>query len=1308
MKNHTDVLIFHTASFACCWLFVSEQKQIAVMADEKSPTRISHRIFATSCLEMRISVKRKEVLQNLKKCGCCISAAAMLMTMMPAGMYAQTVPVYAADTDVADSGQDDTASSVQEYFPEMMTVSSDTPEEISDEFETEEPEDGGNLKGSVGGYKQYTADDGVQYLYYDRDDGTVYIAAYATNVEELIVPQTIDGKQVYGIENTVVSIEENNNYLKKVVLPEGLKEIGMAFHNCVNLETVVVPDSVEKIGRSAFYRNHSLKEINWPKNLKVIGDSAFRNTPISSAILPEGLLEIGDDAFRVGNEASIEPMSEYARLKELVIPSTVEKIGNRAFFGQARITSAIQLPAGLKELGKYAFEGASVSGDIVIPKGITQIPNGAFEFTRINSVVIPEGVKVICDSAFYDCLYLTTVSLPESLTTICNSAFALDEKLDITIPKNVTLFNNCLLEKELELADVFFGVKSVTFSPENPMYCSDNQYIYSKDKKTLYTAYRWDRESYIIPDSVQTIGYMAFKNTKKVKSVTIPNSVTYIDDFAFSFSEIPEIVIPDSVTHLGQGVFGSCESLKDITISKNVTELPEDGFGGDFALEKIVIPDNITKIGSNAFYNCWNLKDVTLSKNLTVIERNAFSGCTSLKDIKLPSSLVEIDRRAFENTDLRVVELPENVEIVQGAFSGTTLTSVILNEKIKTLYAIFQLAGDKFIIPNSVEKIENASFQMTKVNQLAIPGNVTSIEGSIFSDVDGIKNLWIENASLSFGSNVFYYVNHGADFYTEGGIYGYEGSTAQQEAQKAGIPFYAVSRKDCGNGNAVTYADSEFTESVTPSVVSLNSASDEYKKVSVLANTDFAAYQVRFNGQSGQLTPNAMVKVSVSLPQGYDIRKCHAYVLNADGELEMVQMDKTDNTLSFYANAGGTFVVTKSAVRSMEYTKNYRVRFYELRDSGVKYEENYVVKEGGTVQAPDWTYQCHALSWDYDFSRITEDVEIHPVWTESHEWNTEYTIDKSATTTEEGQKSIHCSVHKDVMKQDSIVKIPKLVPDGVSKGPDGELHYYRNNEIVEDYNGFAYASDSSGKKYWFDYGVVARDKQVYDPLSTGWYWFDADGTMAVNKDVFVPKSNEDRSEGKWVRYDVNGHMVKGTDYRYGGTYYFDEITGEMAKGFIVQNDKTYYYDSVTGQKAGEGEVSVDGIVYRLDSDGSLLHNWWWQDTDGNQYWYENGIRQGLEGRGKEIYDPMSDAWYWLDSVDNGKKAVSKDVYQESSGGKWVRYDAYGHMVKGWIWGGSNNAQRWYFDLITGAMAKGQTYIDGNWYYFNEVTGVLEG
>ena len=63
------------------------------------------------------------------------------------------------------------------------------------------------------------------------------------------------------------------------------------------------------------------------------------------------------------------------------------------------------------------------------------------------------------------------------------------------------------------------------------------------------------------------------------------------------------------------------------------------------------------------------------------------------------------------------------------------------------------------------------------------------------------------------------------------------------------------------------------------------------------------------------------------------------------------------------------------------------------------------------------------------------------------------------------------------------------------------------------------------------------------------------------------------------------------------------------------------------------------------------------------------VRQGLTGRGKEIYDPASNAWYWLDSNADGKMAVSKDVYQpytiqgQDEIGKWVRYDEYGHMIK---------------------------------------------
>ena len=130
--------------------------------------------------------------------------------------------------------------------------------------------------------------------------------------------------------------------------------------------------------------------------------------------------------------------------------------------------------------------------------------------------------------------------------------------------------------------------------------------------------------------------------------------------------------------------------------------------------------------------------------------------------------------------------------------------------------------------------------------------------------------------------------------------------------------------------------------------------------------------------------------------------------------------------------------------------------------------------------------------------------------------------------------------------------------------------------------------------------------------------------------------------------------------------------------------------TVTTYRSTDDSV-VDTITIKKSKNG-------WETVDGKDYWYEDGVKQGTEGRGKEIYDPESDAWYWLDSDANGAKAVSKDVYQESDGGKWVRYDENGKMVKGW---NTNENGTYYFDPITGAIiARGvyETYKDRNLRY----------
>ena len=296
-----------------------------------------------------------------------------------------------------------------------------------------------------------------------------------------------------------------------------------------------------------------------------------------------------------------------------------------------------------------------------------------------------------------------------------------------------------------------------------------------------------------------------------------------------------------------------------------------------------------------------------------------------------------------------------------------------------------------------------------------------------------------------------------------------------------------------------------------------------------------------------------------------------------------------------------------------------------------------------------------------------------------------------------------------------ILKTPQSIPDGVEvEFPkamlenDGTTYHTRlsqNNQGMtlksRDCNGW---SVIDGKYYWYEdavrQGTEGRGKEIYDPDSDAWYWLDAvqDGAMAVSKDVYqesfagqwgdIP-GEDGVTYGKWVRYDSEGHMVKGwansSDGK--GFNYFDQITGAMVKGWANIDGADWYFDEVTGVAHANG----------------------WDNVDGKEYWYENGVKQGTEGRGKEIYDPDSDAWYWLDAVQGGAKAVSKDVYQESNGGKWVRYDSKGMMIKGWSTSYVNGRSvKYYFDPITGAMAKGWVNIDGNSYYFDETTGIYAG
>lgn len=429
------------------------------------------------------------------------------------------------------------------------------------------------------------------------------------------------------------------------------------------------------------------------------------------------------------------------------------------------------------------------------------------------------------------------------------------------------------------------------------------------------------------------------------------------------------------------------------------------------------------------------------------------------------------------------------------------------------------------------------------------------------------------------------------------------------------------------------------------------------------------------------------------------------YTTVEEGKTYTFEMPAADVTVT------AQFTVVKYGIEvetegegTVTFTDDGETRFAEgtevtatFKPNGTTYVLTKAVYYGGSNIGDDITQKVLEKNNTYTFTMPAAHVKIEATFGEapSTEPETRTVHGAAEKTTITAMAVFTCTDKNCASAQfvDATVKQTSGVTTAAVNfnGKDYTAKYGEKNGWVEE----------NGKKYWYEKGVkqgtTGRGKEIYDPDSDAWYWLDAvqGGAMTVSKDVYQESAagqwaDKPDGTGKWVRYDENGHMVKGWQTTDKGTYYFDLITGAMAKG------------------AGD----IDGVPCAFDEYTGIALDGQWLTIKGADFWYEKGVRQGLEGRGKEIYDPASDAWYWLDAVDQGKKATSKDVYQESEAGqwadradgtgKWVRYDAQGHMIKGW-----SADKRYYFDPIYGTMAKGDAVIDGRTYHFDKNTGVLQ-
>lgn len=123
----------------------------------------------------------------------------------------------------------------------------------------------------------------------------------------------------------------------------------------------------------------------------------------------------------------------------------------------------------------------------------------------------------------------------------------------------------------------------------------------------------------------------AFKALKTIKSVTIPDGITYIGQYAFyDCDEITAMVIPDSVTSIEVGAFENCDKLASVTLPKGLKVIDNCTFRECPALGNVALPESLEKIGFAAFWNCDSITEVTIPETVKDLGDAAFYDCSAL------------------------------------------------------------------------------------------------------------------------------------------------------------------------------------------------------------------------------------------------------------------------------------------------------------------------------------------------------------------------------------------------------------------------------------------------------------------------------------------------------------------------------------------------------------------------------------------------------------------------------------------------------------------------------------------------------
>lgn len=383
--------------------------------------------------------------------------------------------------------------------------------------------------------EEYIVEENSQYFecldgdLYEKDLVKLIRVAKHKDTKEFFVP--------FEVEEIGPCAFSNTSY-EHIFAGESVKKIGKgAFSYCESLSTVEICDLTEEIGEKAFVGSRKLKKIGVGKNNPCFMDS-------------DGVLYTRDQR---------QILCFPAGLKEIKLPTAVEKIGDYAFFCALGLKK-ISLPKSVKHIGKSSFESCRNLCEVEIKGRIDYVGKSAFiDCRKLKKLEFLKGEMVIEEKAFKDCECLEEIVLPEGLCKISDSMLQ-----DCRVLNKVTL-PTTLVEIGAYALGGCYKLESIDL-PKDLIKIGEGAFGFTGLTEVT------------IPKGIKVIEKSTFSVCHALKKVTLPSGIENIDDAGFICSGLEEIELPEGLLRIGGLAFFDCAQLKSVKIPKGVAEIKNGAF----------------------------------------------------------------------------------------------------------------------------------------------------------------------------------------------------------------------------------------------------------------------------------------------------------------------------------------------------------------------------------------------------------------------------------------------------------------------------------------------------------------------------------------------------------------------------------------------------------------------------------------------------------------------------------------------------------------------------------------------------------